>query len=334
MLEKIVDVIDTCRNVLVASHVRPDGDSVGSALAVYHLLRDMGKDVVVYSEDEIPPIYRFLPGADRVVYSLGSIDCFDTAVLLDCSEIDRVGTEASRIGSIARLVDIDHHVSNRTRSPLAMIDPSASSTGEILFRFIEALGRDVTKDIAVNLYTAILTDTGSFRYSNTGVDTFRIAAQLVERGVEPHKVAQHVYESKPLVQIRLMERALETLEMDIGGRVGSIHVSRRMMNEEGARPEHTEGFVDMVRAIEGVEAAIFYYEMPDHQYKISLRSKGVVNVERVAAAFGGGGHVNAAACRVAGNIESIKEKLLVSVREALNRAGTADACNGLEGGNE
>ena len=334
MLEKIVDAIDACRNVLVASHVRPDGDSVGSALAMYHLLRDRGKEVVVYSEDEIPPIYRFLPGAERVVYSLGSIDRFDAAVLLDCSEIDRVGAEAPRIGTIERMITIDHHISNRTCSPLAMIDTAASSTGEILFRLIEALKGDITVDIAVNLYTAILTDTGSFRYSNTGADTLRTAAELVERGVEPHIVAQHVFESKPRVQLHLMEQALRTLEMDLGDRVGSIHLNQRMMKETGARPEHTEGFVDMVRAIEGVEVAIFYYEMPDHQYKISLRSKGPVNVERVAAAFGGGGHVNAAACRTAGDIESVKKKLLALVREALNRVGTADACNGLEGGNE
>jgi phosphoesterase RecJ-like protein len=287
---------------------------------MYHLLRGLGKDVAVYSQDEIPPIYRFLPGVETIVHSLGSLDRFDAAILLDCSEIGRVGTEAPRIGSIGRLITIDHHLSNQDSSSLALIDRAASSTGELLFRLIERMGLVISKDIAVNLYTAIMTDTGSFRYSNTGADTFRLAAVLVERGVDPHIVAQNVYESKPLVQIKLMERALRTLELDIDGRAASIFLNQKMMREEGAKQEHTEGFVDMIRSIEGVDVAIFCYEMPDGQYKISLRSKGAVNIERVARVFGGGGHLNAAACRASGDFGEIKKQLLESVRASMEEA--------------
>jgi len=291
---------------------------------MYHILRDLGKDVTVFSQDEIPRVYSFLPGIEAVSHTLGPVERFDAVILLDCSELDRVGTEAPRIGSIGYVINIDHHISNQNVSELALIDTDSSSTGELLFRLIEELRCGISKDIAVNLYTAILTDTGAFRYSNTKADTLRLAAALIEKGAEPHIIAQKIYESKPIVQMRLMECALGTLEMDMGGKVGAILLDQNMMKERGAKPEHTEGLVDMVRSIEGVEVAIFYYEMPDHQYKISLRSKGAANVEQVARALGGGGHVNAAACRVAGNIGEIKETLRTLVCLSLKGACEAD----------
>ena len=264
-----------------------------------------------------------------------TVNGFDAAFVLDCSDISRIGNEADRIGSLDKIISIDHHISSGgTFSELLLVDPTASSTGEIEYRLLNRMGIAVTADIATNIYTAILTDTGSFRYSNTGIDTFRVAADLVEKGADCRYIAQNIYEARPAVQVRLMGKVLDTLEFYQGGRVGSICVTQEMLRKEGALPEHTEGFVDIVRSIQGVEIAVCYYEVYKDRYKISLRSKGSVNIERVAAAFGGGGHVNAAACRTAGDIESVKKKLLALVREALNRAGTADACNGLEGGNE
>jgi phosphoesterase RecJ-like protein len=314
MLDRVVEIIKSGRNFLIASHVSPDGDAIGSILAMYHVLSDMGKEAVVYNHDKTPEIYRFLPGSEIVVNSLDSFDIFDAAFILDCSEIERVGDAVNEISSIKRIINIDHHISNTGFSPVSVIDAGASSTGEILYRLIGKLGVAVTKEIATNIYTAILTDTGSFCYSNTNSDTFRLAADLVEAGADSRMIAENVYETKPLLQIKLMEKALNTLEIDRDGRIGSIVVTQKMLREVGALPEHTEGFVDMVRSIEDVEIAAFYHEMSEKNFKVSLRSKRNVNVERIARKFGGGGHVNASACRIEGDIEAVKNKLTGSIK--------------------
>ncbi|OPL12409.1 MAG: hypothetical protein AVO39_04350 [delta proteobacterium MLS_D] len=317
MLDRIVDAVRSAKTVLLVSHVRPDGDALGSIIAFYHVLKSLGKEVVVFSQDKIPDMYRFLPGAEAVVHTLGPVERFDTALLLDCSELSRVGDEADRIGSIGTLIVIDHHLSNNGSIPLSLVDTKASSTGEILVDLIDRLDVELTSDIAVNIYTAVVTDTGSFRYSNTTGKTFMLAARLVEAGADPRTVSEQVYETKPLVRLRLMSRAMETLKISRGGEVGSIVLDQHIMKEEDALPEHTEGLVDMVRSVQGVRVAVFYYEMPDGAYKISLRSKGTANVEHVAKIFGGGGHRNASACRMQGNIQDIQEQVLAAVDNIL-----------------
>jgi len=313
MLGKIADAVRSAKTLLLVSHVRPDGDALGSSVAFYHALKSLGKEVVVFNQDKIPDMYRFLPGSEAVVHTLGPVERFDTALLLDCSELSRVGDEADRIASIGTLIAIDHHLSNDGTIPLSLVDTKASSTGEILVDLIDKLGVELTRDIAVNIYTAVVTDTGSFRYSNTTRKTFMLAARLVEAGADPRVVSEQVYETKPLVRLRLMSRAIETLNISRGGEVGSIVLDRRSMKQEDALPEHTEGLVDMVRSVQGVRVAVFYYEMPDGTYKISLRSKGNANVEQVAKTFGGGGHRNASACRMQGNIKDVQEQILAAV---------------------
>jgi phosphoesterase RecJ-like protein len=313
MLERIVEIIKSGHRFLVASHVRPDGDAIGSILALYHALSDMGKDVVVYNRDKTPEIYRFLPASEAIVHAIDSVDAFDAAILLDCSELARVGDEVEKIGAAGRIINIDHHVSNNGFSPLSLVDTKASSTGEIIYRLIEMLGVTVTKDIATTIYTAILTDTGAFRYSNTSSETLKLAARLVEAGADPRMVAENVYETKPLIQIKLMEKALNTLEIDLNGRIGSIVVTQEMLADLGAMPEHTEGFVDLVRSIEGVDVAVFYQEMSKNNFKASLRSKRDIDVEKVAREFDGGGHINASACRLEGDIDAVKGRLTDSI---------------------
>ncbi len=315
MFTEIIEVIHSCTTFLITAHVRPDGDALGSELAIYHALRGMGKKAVVYNQDQTPDMYRFLPGSEEIIHSMETVNGFDAAFVLDCSDISRIGNEADRIGSLDKIISIDHHVSSGgTFSELLLVDPTASSTGEIEYRLLNRMGIAVTADIATNIYTAILTDTGSFRYSNTGIDTFRVAADLVEKGADCRYIAQNIYEARPAVQVRLMGKVLDTLEFYQGGRVGSICVTQEMLRKEGALPEHTEGFVDIVRSIQGVEIAVCYYEVYKDRYKISLRSKGKVDVEKIAGILGGGGHVNASACRVEGTIKTIKRKLLDAIK--------------------
>lgn len=316
MTNRIIDIINSCETFLITAHVRLDGDALGSELALWHVLRNMGKKVVIYNQDETPDIYTFLPGSDFIIHGLDSVEIFDAAFVLDCSDFERVGDKAKQIKSIKRIVNIDHHISNNGFSEISLIDSGASSTGEILYRIIEKLGVPVTKDIATNLYTAIITDTGSFHYSNTGYRTFTIAAKLVEAGADPRWIAENIYETKSMEQIQLLKEAFKTLEFHRDIKAGSMSVSQVMLQNANALPEHTEGFVDMIRSIKGVEVALFFQETSGNNYRISLRSKGRINVERIAREFGGGGHVNASACSLEGNIQSVKNKLLNAIKNS------------------
>ncbi|MEA1935283.1 MAG: bifunctional oligoribonuclease/PAP phosphatase NrnA [Thermodesulfobacteriota bacterium] len=314
MFDKIVSIINSCRNFLITAHVRPDGDAIGSELALYHTLRDMGKEVVVYNQDETPESYRFLPGSEIIVNTLESLENFDVVFVLDCSKIDRIGDESSRVSAtIKKMINIDHHISNGGFCDISLIDPEASSTGEILYRLLEKMKVDLTEDIAINLYTAILTDTGSFRHSNTGKDTFTIAGKLVEKGADPQRIAERVYETNPSAKIKLLTKTLHTLEFNWDGKIGSIVVTQKMLGDAGALSEYTEGFVDFVRSIKGVEVAVLYSETSENNFRISLRSKGRINVERVAGKFRGGGHSNASACIIEGDIDTVKRSIVTCI---------------------
>ena len=314
MIQKIIEEIEKNHNFLITAHVRLDGDALGSELALYRLLTRMGKAAVVYNQDPTPANYRFLPGAGEIKHTLGALDDFDAAFILDCSELERVGDEASRIAQMKRIINIDHHISNEGFCEIRLIDPTASSTGELIVRVIRQANAGVTKDVATNLYTAILTDTGGFRYGNTTTDALVFAGQLVAEGADPQWISQNVYENNPPAKIRLLAKALQTLAFDEGGAVGSVVVYQRDMEEAGALPEHTDGFVDLPRSIEGVKISILYSEIAPERFKVSLRSKNHVDIERVARALGGGGHINAAACRVNGDIAAVKERILGEIR--------------------
>ena len=319
MLNRIIDVIHNHGSFLVAAHVRPDGDSIGSELAMYHFLKHIGKEVIVYSKDQIPGNYHFLPGSDQIVHELPDLEKYEAAFVLDCSELERVGSESFRIGAMERIVNIDHHISNDNFGVLAYIDHHASSTGELLYRLIKTMGLDFTKEMATNLFAAILTDTGGFRYRNTGKDTLVASGLLVEKGADPQWISENIYENNPPSKIRLLAKALDTLAYDWDRKVGYMVVSRKTLEDTGAMMEHTEGFVDIPRAIHGVEVSILFSELSDHYFKLSMRSKGKVNVERVASRFGGGGHINAAACHLEGDLETVRQRVMDVVGTIIDR---------------
>ena len=312
-MHNIIDVIKNHKSFLVTSHIRLDGDALGSELAIYHFLAHMGKDVVVYNQDETPGNYRFLHGSDKIANDLSDIDRFEVAIVLDCSELERIGKDASRIGTIKRIINIDHHFSNGKFGSFSYVDYNASSTGELLYRLLTAADFDLTKDIATNLFAAIFTDTGGFRYGSTKKDTLIASGHLIEKGADPQWISEHIYESYPSSKIRLMSRVLDTLTFDWIKKVGYMVVLRNTLEETGALMEHTDGFVDIPRSIQGVEISILFVELSDRCFKLSLRSKGKVNVERVARIFGGGGHINAAACRIEGDLETVKKKVMDAI---------------------
>ncbi|MEI8173220.1 MAG: bifunctional oligoribonuclease/PAP phosphatase NrnA [Deltaproteobacteria bacterium] len=310
MLNKIIGIINNCQSFLITSHVRSDGDAIGSEMAMYQMLKHMGKIAVVYNQDETPGNYRFLPGTEEIVHTLPDLERYEVAVVLDCSDLERIGDEASRIVAVKRIINIDHHISNGNFGGFSYVDHQASSTGELLYRLIKAMGVDFTKDVATSLFAAILTDTGGFRYRNTKKDTLVASGHLIEKGADPQWISENIYESNPPSKIRLLTRVLDTLTFDWSKKVGSMVVSRRTLEDTGALMEHTEGFVDIPRSIQGIEVSILFSEVSDQYFKLSLRSKGKVNVERVARTFGGGGHINAAACQIEGDLETIRQRVL------------------------
>ncbi|PKN77439.1 MAG: DHH family phosphoesterase [Deltaproteobacteria bacterium HGW-Deltaproteobacteria-10] len=315
MFKEIIAAINEGQNFLITSHIRLDGDALGSELAVYLMLRDLGKNAVIYNQDNTPEHYRFLPAARNIVHTPGDLEQYDAVFVLDCSELDRVGDQAEKFSKIKKLINIDHHVSNGGFCDIRLIDAQASSTGELIYRLMKEMSINMTKEICTNLYAAILTDTGGFRYSNTRHGSLWAAATLVEKGADPQWISENIYESDPPAKLKLLAKTMETLSLDLKMKVGSLVVTHKMLQEAGASMEHLEGFVDIPRAVQGIEISVLYSQLNGNSFKLSLRSKGQVNVEKVAKKFGGGGHVNAAACRIEGDIESIKNKIMEAIKE-------------------
>jgi phosphoesterase RecJ-like protein len=316
MINDIINALHEGENFLITAHVRLDGDALGSELAFYLMLKDMGKKAVVYNQDRTPERYQFLPAAHSITHSISNIEQYDTVIVLDCSDLSRVGEEAEKIGKIKKMINIDHHVSNNGSFPLKMLDAKASSTGELVFRLMREMGVKMTRDICTNLYTAIITDTGCFRYSSTTKETFMAAGVLVGEGASPHRIAENIYESDSPVRLNLMAKALSTLSLDLENKVGSMVITQKDLQETGAAWEHTEGFVDIPRTVRGIEVSVLYTERGENNFKLSLRSKSKYDVEKVARKFGGGGHIHASSCWMQGDIETIKTNLIEAVKES------------------
>jgi phosphoesterase RecJ-like protein len=315
MANKIIAAINEGQSFLITAHVRLDGDALGSELALYLMLADMGKKAVIYNQDETPQQYRFLPVAQTIVHELGDIGQYDVGVVLDCSNLERVGKKSAQIGKIKTLINIDHHISSGGFCLLSMLDGQASSTGELLYRLMREMRCNMTKDICTNLYAAIITDTGGFRYINTRKETLWAAGNLVENGANPQWISENIYENDSPARLKLLAKVLETISLDVENKVGSLFVTQEALRQTGASLDHTEGFIDIPRTVKGVDISVLYTQLENKYFKVSLRSKGQVNVERVARKFGGGGHINAASCRIEGDIEEIKILIAEAIKE-------------------
>jgi phosphoesterase RecJ-like protein len=315
MIKEIIEAINKGRSFFITAHVRLDGDALGSELALYLMLHDLGKKAVIYNQESTPAHYRFLPAAQKIVHEPGDIEQYDVAFILDCGELERVGDQAEKIGRIKKLINIDHHISNSGFWEIRMLDAEASSTGEMLFRLMQEMHIKMTKDICTNLYAAILTDTGGFRYSNTRQGALWAAGKLVENGADPQWISENIYESDPPAKLKLLAKTMKTLSLDLERRICSLVVTWQALQETGASVEHTDGFVDIPRAVKGIDISMLYTQLDKDHFKLSLRSKGKVNVEQIAKKFGGGGHINAAACRIEGNIEAVKQQVLEAIKE-------------------
>lgn len=302
---------------LVACHENPEGDAIGSELALALALRKMGKTATVLNADPVPGNLLFLPGADTVVFEEDG-SRYDVAVVLDCGSPERTGRVAPELRKCPLLVNIDHHRTNGDRGELSLVDPDAAATGLLIHRVLSAMGYDICLDVATNIYVAVLTDTGSFHYSSSSPEAFEVAGEMVRRGVDPWAVAERVYETQSAHRLRLLGRVLDSLEVSAGGKVASITTMRETLREFAAGKDALEGFINYPRSIVGVEVAVSFREEEGDVFRVSFRSKGRVDVSAVASRFGGGGHRNAAGCTVPGALPDVKRKVLEALAAVLS----------------
>jgi phosphoesterase RecJ-like protein len=308
-LAQVLQEIQQRRRFLVTSHARPDGDAIGSTLALAQILRRMGKSAVIILGDPVPLLYHPLPGSETIVHSSQVNGDFDAVIILECDSVQR-----TRLRGLENqfLINIDHHASSRPFANINWIDPSAVATAELIFRLAQAAQVKITPEIATCLYTAVLTDTGAFCYAPTNACTFELAKFLVEHGADPGKIAQGVYFSSPMSKMCLLGAALSRLERD--GEITWMSVTRHDMERFGALEEDCEGLVNYALSISGVEVAIFFREVAHERIRVSIRSKGAVNVSDIAQKFGGGGHECAGGFSTEGPVEEAAKRVLAELR--------------------
>jgi phosphoesterase RecJ-like protein len=298
-------------NFFIATHINPDGDAIGSSLALLFALESIGKNAMIYDKDPVPEIYRFLPGHEKFTHSISGINpSAHNLILLDCNSLDRVGIDGV---SFPFASVIDHHETEKEFGDIKWVKPDAAATGMMIFSLLRTMGLEITREIAINLYTAIVIDTGGFRYSNTDAEVLRVAAELVQAGANPAEISQKLYEMWSENRFNLLIMMLNTLE--IRSRVAFTAVTREMYIKTGTCPEDTEHFSNFPRMMQDIRISAFFRETGDNEWKVSLRSRGEVNVARIAELFKGGGHKNAAGYKVKATLESAKELLLKSIAQ-------------------
>jgi phosphoesterase RecJ-like protein len=309
MLREVLENIERRNRFVLTSHARPDGDAIGSALACCEILRRMGKDADVVLHDAVPRIYQPLPFADRVVQADRVNGNYDAAIILECDSIQRTRLEGLENRF---LISIDHHVSGRPFAHVNWIEPTATATAELVFRLACEAGVKITPEIATCLYTALMTDTGSFMFRGTNEHTFALARELVLAGADPAHCARNIYFAHSTAKMRLLGAALSNLHRE--GSLAWIWITREQMERSQAKEEDCEGLVNYALSIGDVEVAVFFREMADGRYRVSLRSKGALNVAQIAEGFGGGGHECASGCSIDGPLSIAVARMLEKIR--------------------
>jgi phosphoesterase RecJ-like protein len=318
-LKPLIEEIERHESFLLLSHIDPDGDAIGSLIAMLLLLERKGKKAVSYDRDGVPEIYRFLEGSDRILSAPPSSETFDVAIFLECPNVGRAGAECEQlIEKIPVWINLDHHADNAGYGHINIIRPELSAVSEIIYTMFDLMDEPLDAVIATALYTGIMTDTGSYKYSNTSSRCHEISAYLLEFGIKPYEVYQEVYENLSTPAALIAARAHGTLEVNDG--VSCITITQEMLEEAGATPEDTHDIVSYGRAIDNVEVALLFRETEDN-IKVSLRSTQRINVNKIAVGFNGGGHLRAAGCNIVGTMEEVKAKIIAAVREAIAEAG-------------
>ncbi len=308
VISKAIDMIKTIEKISIVSHISPDGDNVGSILAMGLALRKLGKTVNIIKTDEIPRDYLFLPQVETIMdYDREDIELL---IVLDCSDIDRLGELKDLVSKSKNTINIDHHVSNTAFADYNIVDSKAAATGELVYLFLNQMGIEIDEEIATCIYTAISTDTGSFMYESVTDNTHEIAADLLRKGIDKNNIVLNLYQSRSMERTNLFIDCLSTFKIYHENKIATVKVTQDMLRLSNALMEDTEGIISFVKDTKGVEVACLLKEYLDGSIKISLRSKEYVDVAKICSEFNGGGHIRAAGCSIKDNIESA-EKLIV-----------------------
>ena len=317
-LAEVCTALRARHRVLISSHARPDGDSIGSQLALAFAQRSLGKDVRVVNRDPAPAPFLVFPGVGDIEIAERATGEFDAAVVLECSDLSRTG-----LAGLERyfIVNVDHHPGNAMYGAVNWFDGSVSACGEMVFDIVEGLGAPLSEAVATHLYVAILTDTGSFHFSGMTGRTFEICRRAVEAGARPADIARAVYDNNSLGRIKLLGSLLNALELEGGGRLAVLYLDESIVTAAGATPDDTDGIINVPLTVGHIDGVAFFRQIDAASYRVSLRSKGDVDVGGVAALFGGGGHKNAAGCTVPGSYSEVRPLVVERVIAAMDRAG-------------
>jgi phosphoesterase RecJ-like protein len=318
-MDRILSLIDNNTDFLITSHMDPDGDSIGSQLALCHALKNAGKNVAVMNQGDLPSRYRFLD-PNRIIITDGRSPRFEAAVVLiiECPHMERIGSVKSIIPDSAVTVNIDHHPDNSSYADFNLVDPESSAAGEMLFLLMERGGIEITSEIAMQLYAAIVSDTGGFRFSSTTSRAMRIASDLIDRGADPKLVADGIFNAFSAETIRLLGITLAGLRLEAGGKIGYLTITRKDLENSGAELANSEGFVDFTLGISGIMMGILFKEVSQSEIKVSIRSQNGLDAASLARRFKGGGHENAAGFTGKGTMNDVIDRVLSSAREYVN----------------
>jgi len=313
-IQQIVEAIRARQRFVLSSHSRPDGDSIGSQLAMAYALHALGKDVVAVNADPAPgPLMQF-PGVPDILITPRVEGDFDAAIIMECGDLGRTGVEGLDRFFV---INIDHHPGNANYGQINWFDASAAACAEMVFELVRALGVPLTTEIATHIYLAILTDTGSFHYSSISPRTFDICRECLEAGVDPVLVARNVYDSNNMGRLKLFGAVLSAMQLDATGRIAIVYVDHEMAREAGGTYEDTEGLINLPLTVKEIEAVVFFKQIEGDEYRVSMRSKGDIDIGAVAKEFGGGGHKNAAGCTVRGGIDALQKLFIEKIDRAI-----------------
>jgi len=311
----IADAIRSRRRFVLSSHARPDGDSIGSQLAMAYALKALGKDVTVINADAAPPPLMAFPGVSEIRIAPRADGDYEAAIIMECGDLARTGVQGLDRFFV---INIDHHPGNTGYGGINWFDPSAAACGEMIFDLVPALGVPLSVEIATHIYLAILTDTGSFHYSSLTPRTFDICRATLEAGVDPVLVARNVYDSNNMGRLKLFGAVLSAMQIDQTGRIAIVYLDHEMAREAGGTYEDTEGLINLPLTVKEIQAVVFFKQDQGDQYRVSMRSKSEIDIGAVAKQFGGGGHKNAAGCTVSGPIDELRKLFLEKLEQAID----------------
>ena len=314
-LQQIAQAIRARQRFVLSSHSRPDGDSIGSQLAMAYALREMGKQADLVNADPAPPPIMQFPGVADIRIASSVDGSYDAAIVMECGDLGRTGVSGLDRSFV---INIDHHQGNTNYGALNWFDPSAAACGEMVFALVRTLDVPLTVDIATHVYLAILTDTGSFHYSNISPRTFDICRECLAAGVDPVLIARNVYDSNNMGRLKLFGAVLSAMQLDTAGRIAIVYLDHEMARAAGGTYEDTEGLINLPLTVKEIQAVVFFKQIEGESYRVSMRSKGEVDIAAVAKEFGGGGHKNAAGCTATGGIDTLQKVFIDKIDRAID----------------